>query len=68
MKTVVLSLILALLPLSVFAQTSQPSTSGLAWSPAKNIGMFAYPKNEQNADQHQDPESIGRRQDLLKHA
>jgi len=57
MKTVVSSLILALLPLSAFAQTSQPSTSGLAWSPAKNIGMFAYPKNKQNADQQLKDES-----------
>jgi len=28
-----------------------------AWSPAKSIGMFAYPKNQQNADQQLKDES-----------
>lgn len=38
------------------AQTaSQPPAP--AWSPAKSIGMFAYPKNQQNADQQLKDES-----------
>ena len=35
------------------APTSQP----LAWSPAQNIGMFAFPKNGQSADQQLKDES-----------
>jgi hypothetical protein len=31
--------------------------SGPAWSPAKSIGMFAYPRNQQNADQQLKDES-----------
>jgi hypothetical protein len=35
------------------AQNAPPA----AWSPAKNIGMFAYPKNNQNPDQQLKDES-----------
>lgn len=31
--------------------------TGPAWSPAKSIGMFAYPRNQQNADQQLKDES-----------
>ena len=41
--------ILLLLAVSGMAQSSSPGPA--AWSPAKSIGMFAYPKNQQNADQ-----------------
>jgi hypothetical protein len=35
------------------AQTAQPAAkqSGATESPAKSIGLFAYPKNQQSADQ-----------------
>ena len=40
------------------AQTSQTtSPSSEAWSPAKSIGMYAYPKNQQFADQQLRDES-----------
>lgn len=38
------------------AQTA-PQPPAPAWSPAKSIGMFAYPKNQQNADQQLKDES-----------
>lgn len=38
------------------AQTASQPTAP-AWSPAKSIGMFAYPKNNQNADQQLKDES-----------
>lgn len=41
---------------SASAQTSSP-TEGPAFSPAKSIGMYAYPKNQQNADQQLKDES-----------
>jgi Glycine-zipper domain len=41
--------ILLLLAVSGMAQSSSPGP--VASSPAKSIGMFAYPKNQQNADQ-----------------
>ncbi len=28
-----------------------PAPNGLAWSPAQNIGLFAFPRNNQSADQ-----------------
>src|SRR5689334_18009174 len=57
MRTIVLNLVIVFLPLVAFTQTSQPSSSGPAWSPAKSIGMFAYPKNNQNADRQLKDES-----------
>jgi hypothetical protein len=45
-------LIIGVVP-SAMAQASPP----LAWSPAKSIGMFAYPKNKQTADQQLKDES-----------
>lgn len=41
---------------SASAQTSSPQEAP-AFSPAKSIGMFAYPKNQQNADQQLKDES-----------
>ena len=38
------------------AQAS-PSNSAEPWTPAKSIGMYAYPKNQQNADQQLKDES-----------
>lgn len=37
--------------------TAQSPGSGPAWSPAKSLGMFAYPKNNQSADQQLKDES-----------
>jgi len=57
-------LLMCLLSLSATAQnatTAQPTaggqSGGLAWSPAKSIGMFAYPKNHQSPDQQLKDES-----------
>ena len=60
MRSVELTTTLALLSRFVLAQAAQPpqqASTGLAWSPAKSIGMFAYPKNHQNADQQLKDES-----------
>jgi len=45
-------LIVGVIP-SAMAQAAQPP----AWSPSKSIGMFAYPKNKQTADQQLKDES-----------
>jgi hypothetical protein len=42
---------------SATAQNAQTPSQGLAWSPAKSINMFAYPKNKQDADQQLRDES-----------
>lgn len=34
-----------------------PTAAPLAWSPAQNIGMFAFPRNNQSADQQLKDES-----------
>jgi len=34
-----------------------PAQTAPAWSPAKSIGMFAYPRNQQNPDQQLKDES-----------
>jgi hypothetical protein len=49
MKLVILASFVYLI-VSASAQTSSPQEAP-AVSPAKSIGMFAYPKNQQNADQ-----------------
>src|SRR6266576_3254233 len=46
MRTIEVCLITVLLANSGMAQNAPPASS-----PAKSIGMFAYPKNQQNADQ-----------------
>jgi hypothetical protein len=51
MKYLAAAVILALACFDGMAQTAQPQSSGSAFSPAKSIGMFAYPKNKQDADQ-----------------
>lgn len=53
MKYVFMALLLSGLIPSAVAQAGPPP----AWSPAKSIGMFAYPKNQQNADQQLKDES-----------
>ena len=39
------------------AQETSPQQAAPAWSPAQNIGMFAFPKNGQSADQQLKDES-----------
>jgi len=51
MKRFLIFLLLSASTVFAVAQT------GPAWSPAKSIGMFAYPKNQQNADQQLKDES-----------
>jgi len=53
MKYVVMALLVAGFIPSATAQAGPPP----AWSPAKSIGMFAYPKNQQNPDQQLRDES-----------
>jgi hypothetical protein len=55
MKTLVLISFVYLI-ISSSAQTSSPHEAPSV-SPAKSIGMFAYPKNQQNADQQLNDES-----------
>jgi len=56
MKCIALFAIPAILAMPLIAQTSAGSSSD-ASSPAKSVGMFAYPKNNQNADQQRKDES-----------
>jgi hypothetical protein len=49
MKSLAILAMLVLFALSTTAQTPSPGVS--APSPARSIGLFAYPKNQQNADQ-----------------
>lgn len=53
------SAFLALLPVSAAAQdaSANASNSAAAASPAKSIGMFAYPKNKQTPDQQSKDEN-----------
>src|SRR5260370_13103357 len=51
-----LLLIVLLIPCTIPAVTAQNGPPP-AWSPAKSIGMFAYPKNNQNPDQQLKDES-----------
>jgi hypothetical protein len=58
MKSLVIGVLVTFSSLSVSAQTPQaPAPSGEAWSPAKSIGMYAYARNQQNADQQLKDES-----------
>ncbi len=52
MKYLAVVFLLDLLASVAIAQTTAP-----AWSPAKSIGMFAYPRNQQNSDQQLKDES-----------
>ena len=56
MKTLVIFTLLVFVKVSALAQTSSP-TEGPAFSAAKSIGMFAYPKHQQSADQQLNDES-----------
>src|SRR5437667_2705539 len=49
MKTLAILPMLTLAALSAMAQA--PSSGASASSPAKSIGLFAYPKNQQSAEQ-----------------
>ena len=64
MKYFAVAIGLGLMALPMTAQTppanNQPAASALAapaWSPSKSIGVFAFPKNNQNADQQLKDES-----------
>lgn len=61
MKCVALATLLLGIGTAALAQTSAPSqgsqTTQTAFSPAKSIGMFAFPKNGQNPDQQLKDES-----------
>jgi hypothetical protein len=57
--TITLSLVLLLASAALAQSQAAPVTSQAtpAWSPAQQIGMFAFPKNGQNADQQLKDES-----------
>jgi len=61
MKYFAVAIGLALMALQMAAQTppanTQPAPAAPAWSPSKSIGVFAFPKNNQNADQQLKDES-----------
>jgi Glycine-zipper domain len=58
LKHWVIVMMAACLVLSAVAQNAPAAaTNAPAWSPAKSIGMFAYPKNKQSADQQLKDES-----------
>ena len=64
MKYFAVAIGLGLMTLQMTAQTpqanTQPAASGPAapaWSPSKSIGVFAFPKNNQNADEQLKDES-----------
>lgn len=57
MKHLVMVVMAACWALSAVAQSAPVAASAPAWSPAKSIGMFAYPKNQQSADQQLKDES-----------
>ncbi len=54
MKCCAVTLLLGWILLPAKAQTAAP---GLEWSPARSIGMYAYPKNKQTTDQQLKDES-----------
>lgn len=51
------ALLMVLLVLATIPGAAAQSGPPPAWSPAKSIGMFAYPKNNQNSDQQLKDES-----------
>lgn len=54
MKCLAVALVLSCSSLQVMAQSAAqtaPTPASPAWSPAQSIGMFAFPKNGQGADQ-----------------
>jgi hypothetical protein len=58
MKHLAMLFLTGFVTVPVTAQTASAGQSaGPAWSPAKSIGMFAYPKNHQNSDQQLKDES-----------
>src|SRR5580700_620040 len=56
-KRLAVFVVVTMLTIPLAAQTAPSGQSNDAWSPAKSIGMFAYPKNKQNADQQLKDES-----------
>jgi hypothetical protein len=57
MKRLAVFVVVTMLTIPLAAQTAPAGGSNDAWSPAKSIGMFAYPKKNQNADQQLKDES-----------
>lgn len=58
MKLPVTTLVIACLGLRMMAQTTpQTGQAAPAWSPSQSIGMFAFPRNGQTADQQLKDES-----------
>ena len=55
MTRLAITLLLGSIALPLSGQT--PAPSGPAWSPAKSIGMYAYPRNQQSPDQQLKDES-----------
>lgn len=55
MRRFVIAMLLGGVALPLAAQTE--TSAGPAWSPAKSIGMYAYPKNKQTSDQQLKDES-----------
>ena len=56
-KRLAVSVVVTILTIPLAAQTAPAGGSNDAWSPAKSIGMFAYPTKNQNADQQLKDES-----------
>ena len=56
MEYFAVAVVLGLMTLPVMAQ-SAPAQPAPAWSPSKSIGVFVFPKNNQNADQQLKDES-----------
>jgi len=56
-KPLAVSVVVTILTIPLAAQTVPAGGSNDAWSPAKSIGMFAYPTKNQNADQQLKDES-----------
>jgi hypothetical protein len=57
MKRLAVFVVVTMLTIPLAAQTAPAGGSNDAWSPAKSIGMFAYPTKNQNADQQLKDES-----------
>ena len=59
MKHIALIPVFAFLTLQALAQSAAPQAAPTApgWSPSKEIGVFAFPRNNQNADQQLKDES-----------
>ena len=54
---IALSAVLIAASITLAQEASQQAPAALAWSPSQNIGMFAFPRNGQSADQQLKDES-----------